>query len=365
MATGATEMTDGGSETATESDAERDDQSGEPLTLSSTPSPEQEAETVSSAEPVSDEVVSDGEDDNGENPAAEEGSSPEQSTISAEADGFGEVGATGRYWDVPLEPPPGASEALAAYIVMADTAVQTAVDLLGRGMPELPPNVEDLLTPDVHERLGKGAADEAYEATLEDVDSRQAELLEMDIRVVDSAIVMAHTEDRTLSTIIAIVEEVQGVLKAAGSGDLTPEVEIKLMDLIADALEVIYEKVTAVADLSAEVAGGGGEDAGSGSSGNTTIPAAAAAGGGGGNGLGSLLGMAPMALMSLMPLANMLPNVLEQLREEEEERAEQAPADEPAPPPIDPTQPPGATPVPAAQPGTPTPENAPTTGIPA
>ncbi|WP_280459264.1 hypothetical protein [Nocardia carnea] len=277
--------------------------------------------------------------------------SPPAQTVSTtdKNDEFGDKGSEGKYWEVDLVRPPGASEALISYLAMAEAAIQTAVDLLGRGMPTPPPEVGDLLSKVTRETLGKGKAEEAYQDTLTKVDAKQTSLLVMDNQVIDTSIVMAAEQDRTLKTIIDIVERLNGVLTKVGSAKLKPPMEMQLLELTATAVDLVYDKVIAVSDLSSEMAGDGGEGSGGNGKPSTGGGGAGGAAGGAGaagamGGLGSMLPMLAMLPMSLMPLATqLLPELLDPEKKEGEE-GEQSATDEAAPEPIDPTAPPdGAT----------------------
>ncbi|NKY59824.1 hypothetical protein [Nocardia flavorosea] len=321
-----------------------------------------EDESTATTDTTSDDGVTDAETTSDET-ATEDQTATEDDEKGLEATsgdtGLGDaVGSEGRYWTVELVEPPGGSPGLLSYISMSEAAIQTAVDLLGRGMPQPPPKVDDLLTTVTQETLGKGEAEESYQTTLTAVQARQTSLLAMDNQVIDTSIVMAAEQDQTLRSIIGVVEHVNSVLASVGSADLKPAQEAKLMDLVGTAVEVVSAKVTAVSDLSSQMAGDSGEQ-GSGSGGSQT-------GGGNGNGaapaaggLGSIMPMLAMLPMALMPLAQMLPELLnpeEKDKEDEEGQAEEeTPPGEPAPAPTDPTAPPGATTAPADQPGAPAP----------
>lgn len=291
----------------------------------------------------------DGSKDEDTDKPGDEDNPPAQTLSTTDKnDEFGDKGSEGKYWEVDLVRPPGASEALISYLAMAEAAIQTAVDLLGRGMPTPPPEVGDLLSKVTRETLGKGKAEEAYQDTLNKVDDKQTSLLIMDNQVIDTSIVMAAEQDRTLKTIIDIVERLNGVLTKVGSAKLKPPMEMQLLELTATAVDLVYDRVIAVSDLSSDMAGDGGEGAGGNGKPSTGGSAGGAAGGagaaGGMGGLGSMLPMLAMLPMSLMPLATqVLPELLDPEKEESEEGEESA-AGEEAPEPIDPTAPPdGAT----------------------
>ncbi|WP_433710591.1 hypothetical protein ACQP2U_30270 [Nocardia sp. CA-084685] len=212
-----------------------------------------------------------------------------------------------------LKPPPGASAGLKAFIAMAEEAIQTAVDLLGRGTPELPPNVDDLLRPVIYESIGDSLMKEQYQAALAKVQSRQTALLTYDTKVMKTSIVVAAGSDETLRAIKAIVAELQAKLKAAGSGKLKPAQEVALMKLVAEAIDLVYDKVEAVYQLNSDMAGDGkqGSD-GSGPASGSGQSGAGGSGGGGDGGLGQLVSMLGMLPMMAMPLISQLPELLKQ-----------------------------------------------------
>ncbi|WP_280253529.1 hypothetical protein [Nocardia abscessus] len=289
------------------------------------------------------------------------------------------------FWLVDLHCPPGASEGLRAFIALADTAIQTAVDLLGRGMTTPPPKVADLLKPAVYETLGKGEADDEYRKTIDKVEARQLKLLQMDDKVVKTSVTVAAEQVQALRSIKTIVADLNTKLKAAGSAKLKPAQELPLLKAVAAAVEAVYDKVSAIADLNEDMANGGGKGN---SGGNGQSGAGGAAGGsgsgGGDGGLSSLLPMLAMLPMAAMPLVSQIPEMLQKAEEDKAEKAEKAeqkqkngapgqpgqappPGDQPvaaaAPPPGDPNaqpataQPGGVTAAPAANTAPPAEQN--------
>ncbi|PPJ03074.1 hypothetical protein C5E44_34770 [Nocardia nova] len=254
----------------------------------------------------------------------------------------------GQHYGKPIEldPPPGASPALTSFVALAETAIQTTVDLLGRGMTTPPPNVNDLLTTTVYQNLGKGEASDVYQQTLTKVRARQTYLLQMDAEVVKTSIKVKDGKDQTLRAVMADVNKLKDALKVdlrPLSKKLKAAKELKLMEQIADTLDSVCQKVSAVAEYNANMAGGGnskngsGQGSGSGSgsgasSGTATSGGAAQAGAGGDGGLGGLaqmLGplamMLPMGLMSLAPMVQQfIQNNAEQHRKEEERKEREA-----------------------------------------
>ncbi|WP_174187149.1 hypothetical protein [Nocardia barduliensis] len=271
------------------------------------------------------------------------------------------------FWLVDLHCPPGASEGLRAFIALADTAIQTAVDLLGRGMTTPPPKVDDLLKPAIYETLGKGEADDEYRKTIDKVEARQLKLLQMDDKVVKTSVTVAAEQVQALRSIKTIVTELNTKLKAAGKAKLKPAQELPLLKAVAAAVEAVYDKVTAIADLNEDMANGGGKGKGGGGGQSNGGGAAGGSSGGGDGGLSSLLPMLAMLPMAAMPLISQIPEMLQKAEEDKVDKAEKAeqrgapgqpgqappPGDQPAaaPPPGDPNaQPAGAQPA-ATEPG--------------
>ncbi|MGA4792315.1 hypothetical protein [Nocardia sp. AB354] len=255
----------------------------------------------------------------------------------------------GQHYGKPIEldPPPGASPALTSFVALAETAIQTTVDLLGRGMTTPPPNVNDLLTTTVYQNLGKGEASDVYQQTLTKVRARQTYLLQMDAEVVKTSIKVKDGKDQTLAAVMADVNKLKDALKVdlrPLSKKLKAAKELKLMEQIADTLDSVCQKVSAVAEYNANMAGGGNSKSGSGqgsgsgngsgaSSGTATSGGAAQAGAGGGDGglgglaqmLGPLAMMLPMGLMSLAPMVQQfIQNNAEQHQKEEERKEREA-----------------------------------------
>ncbi|MGW5520352.1 hypothetical protein [Nocardia africana] len=254
----------------------------------------------------------------------------------------------GKHYGKPIEldPPPGASPALASFVALAETAIQTTVDLLGRGITKPPPNVNDLLTTTVYQDLGKGEASDVYQQTLTKVRARQTYLLQMDAEVVKTSIKVKDGKDQTLASVMAEVNKLKDALKVdlrPLSKKLKAAKELTLMEQIADTLDSVCQKVSAVAEYNASMAGGGsskngsgqgtGTGSGSGSSSGTGAAGgatqAAAGGDGGLGGLAQMLGplamMLPMGLMSLAPMVQQfIQSNAEQHRKEEERKEREA-----------------------------------------
>ncbi|WP_405136718.1 hypothetical protein [Nocardia sp. NBC_01388] len=229
------------------------------------------------------------------------------------------------------------------FIDLAQTAVQTAVDLLGRGTTRPPPAVDDLMTTVVFGYLGEGTTTTDYQQALTAVESRQRALLALDGRVLRVSDVMQSGKDSTLTSIQHVVTHLNVQLHALGTGKLTSAKETVLMQEVAAAVEQVYAKVTTVAADNARMAGGssgssggsaGSDPAGSSNptggtpaggttatdAGNTAPATGGTAGagiasggssgssGGGSGGLGSILEMLPM--MAIPLISAILPELL-------------------------------------------------------
>ncbi|MEV4240700.1 hypothetical protein AB0J47_36620 [Nocardia sp. NPDC049737] len=244
---------------------------------------------------------------------------------------------TAKHYGPPIEldPPPGASAALKSFVAMAEAAIQSAVDLLGRGVPEPPPEVGDLLRTVVYKALGKGEATVAYQQAMDAVRARQTSLLQYDNEVAKTAIEVVAKKDETLAAIMEIVHTLQTDLKVPITGKHKAEQEMKLMEKIATAVEQVYRKVEAVYQNNQNMAGKGGADgsgsgssdkgsSGNGSSGNNSSGGSGGSGGGDG-GLGqifqTLAMLVPVGVMAATPVVTALMENDKERREKEEEKA--------------------------------------------
>lgn len=259
--------------------------------------------------------------------------------------------------DVPaLYQPPGASVALKSFLGMCDTAIQTAVDLLGRELTEPPPTMDDLLTKVVYTTLGTGTAATGYEQTLTAVETRRRALLTLDAKVLEVASTLTDDKDQNLAYIKTVVEQLDTGLRSLGGAKLSSQTEYSVMYAIGDAVHTIYQRVSQAATKNAEMAGAGnsGGDTGRQSrTTDTTTTAASGTGSDGGNGssLMSMLTMIPMGIAALIPtIATLLEDEKkkaakeEDKKKKEEEKAKNAPG---IPSSTDPAATPQATPSPA------------------
>ncbi|WP_026343697.1 hypothetical protein [Nocardia sp. BMG111209] len=259
------------------------------------------------------------------------------------------TGVGQHYATVTLVRPPGGSTALKSLISMAESAIQTAVDLLGRGTTVAPPQVDDLLTTVQYNDLEQGETTKAYKAVLAAVRSRQSALLTYDDTVLQAAIVMSADKDTSLSAIESVISELNTLLTGVGKAKLTHAQESTLMTEIGRAVDAVYEKVTAVAEQNAAMAGSGssssdggssgtssdgsssdsgssGQGTGSGSSsgsGSATGAAASDSSGGGLSSLLPLLMMIPMGAMELAPVGMELMKRQQDAQEEQKQHDEQ------------------------------------------
>ncbi|WP_040698610.1 hypothetical protein [Nocardia vinacea] len=246
--------------------------------------------------------------------------------------------AAKHYWLVELDPPSGASTALKSFVAMAESAIQSAVDLLGRGVPELPPEVGDLLRTVVYQALGKGETTVAYQQALSAVQARQTALLNYDNEVAKTAIEVAAKKDETLAAIKNIVHTLQTDLKVPITGKHKATQEAKLMEKIATAVEQVYRKVEAVYQNNQNMAGSGNDSSGSGSSGSSgngssgsNSSGGSSGSGGGDGGIGqifqTLAMLVPMGVMAATPVVTALMENDKQRKEHEEQekaKSEQA-----------------------------------------
>ncbi|MEU7768986.1 hypothetical protein AB0B25_28345 [Nocardia sp. NPDC049190] len=261
------------------------------------------------------------------------------------------------FYLVQLDPPPGASAGLRSFIAMGEAAIQTAVDLLGRGMPAPPPDVAELLKPVVYENLGKGEASKEYQKTIDKVDATQLKLLLFDSKVLKTSETVALDGANILKEIKDIVENLKATLKRAGSAKLKPPQEAPLLEAVATAVQRVYDKIAAFAELNEDMANGGGKGGGSGSGGGASNGGAgtggagvggggAGGGGDGGAGLGQALQMLGMLPMMAMPLIQQIPQMLQKAEEDKQKNAELQEQNGATQPPGDPNAPATAAAIP-------------------
>lgn len=217
------------------------------------------------------------------------------------------------YWVVTLTPPAGASTALQQFVLMGQDAIQTSVDLLGRGATELPPVVDDLLQTVTYQDLGTGSASSDYQALLSAIEDRQQTLLSKDSDVMQASITVSAATDSTLKFIEGVVNELQSEFDAI-TGKLTAAEETALMQQIGVAIDIVNARVTSVYEANNAIAGTSsgatsdpvsatgstGSDASDTTDGQTT---GTSSGSGDSSGLSSIMEMLPMLAMPLMSLA--------------------------------------------------------------
>ncbi|MFQ6331546.1 hypothetical protein ACLMAL_36240 [Nocardia sp. CWNU-33] len=260
------------------------------------------------------------------------------------------------YWKVELVRPPGVSAGVTAYITLAEGAIQNAVDLLGRGVPKPPPDVQELLQPVVYETVGKGEATEAYQKIIDTVEATQTWLVMEDAKVIKTSVRVAAEQNMTLKGIQRVVADLNSELKAVGTAKLKPPQETALLKQIVTAIEAVYKKVMAVAELNEDIANGGDKPNPTQpkpQAPGTPAPPAGNNGGGGPSILDQLMPMLGMLPMMAMPLAQMIPEMMkkeEEARKDREEEQNRTPPAAAAQPPSDRATPPAeaAPPVTAA-----------------
>ncbi|WP_405498987.1 hypothetical protein [Nocardia sp. NBC_00511] len=236
------------------------------------------------------------------------------------------------YWTVPALPAPAAaSTALKSFVALSDTAIQTAVDLLGRGLSQPPPQVSDLMSTVVVSNLGSGTATQAYQSTLDAVQTRAARLQDLDAQVLQVSMVCAANKDKTLAWMERTVGNLVGDLgtKAAAIGPRKPKPaeESTIMSEIAEAVDAVYERLASVAEDNAAMVGGsntGSDGSGAGGDPNSTDPttqgtsgsttAGGSTGGGstsgGDSGIGSMLSSLAMLPVMAIPLVSEVAKLL-------------------------------------------------------
>ncbi|MEC3920208.1 hypothetical protein [Nocardia sp. CDC160] len=204
----------------------------------------------------------------------------------------------------PLAVPPGASPALQTLIGLAQTEIQTAVDLLGQGVPMLPPNVDDLIQPVTYEVLSRSQGTVEYKQTLAEIQERQTRLRLLDDQVPKMSKTVAANNGDAMAYIQNHVDQLNSDLKSVGAAKLTSAQETELLGRISDTVQGIYSQISAIAQSYTVSPGGSGngDSVATGSNGGT----------GGDSSLGSILPMLAIAAASIAtPLIAAIPQLLE------------------------------------------------------
>ncbi|WP_328390819.1 hypothetical protein [Nocardia sp. NBC_00416] len=197
-----------------------------------------------------------------------------------------------------LDCPSGASEAVRDFIHGAEIAIRNAVDLLAGGAPLPLPTPECPSTTITHQQLGSGAIGPVYQDIANNARGQYDSLLGMDDQVAGTLSVVADQQQSALRKIMEIVDDLKANLAAAQGRILTTAENTALTEVVAHAVELVYEQVANTSDRNTQLAGGSG-DSGAAVLG---IPAEAFSGLGAGAGSAPILaGLAalPMAAASL------------------------------------------------------------------
>ncbi|MEV0110524.1 hypothetical protein AB0H42_29885 [Nocardia sp. NPDC050799] len=251
------------------------------------------------------------------------------------------------------------------FIADAEDTMQKSVDVLGFGRSDPPPPPRGGRTPikvQAADMPGSGKGVELYKQQVFSASARQDSLVDMDAQVDGTSQVVAAEQAQTLLKIVHIESDLNAALLTVASKKLSSAEAAAVMDHIATAVVKVDEVVTAAQDVNVGAAGDGSGSGGSGSGGSAG--GAAGAAGAAAGGLGSILSMLPIALM---PMLGLLPQLVGQ-KEDKDKDGEEEPEGQPAPsaqgPASDPTAPVppgGATPTPgenpAPNPGSTDPQN--------
>ncbi len=211
------------------------------------------------------------------------------------------TGVGAHYWQVRLDCPPGASAALRSFVGLAQTAIQTAVDLLGRGTPITPPDVSDLMRPVVYQDLGQSESTVGYHHALSQIQQRQTALLTLDNEVTQTSVVVAASQDQTLAAIEQLVGDLNDTLDSVGSAKLKAAQEQSLMWQIANVVEEIYKAVDSVSQQNQQIAG---TAAGSGSSSGASTSNS-------GSGGGDMSGLMQLAMIPMTLASSLAPTIMQ------------------------------------------------------
>ncbi|MFE7798007.1 hypothetical protein [Nocardia sp. NPDC057440] len=212
-----------------------------------------------------------------------------------------------------LVPPPGAEAGFKKQLVLAQRAIQMAVDLLGRGGPILPPRMDDLLKPVPNGSYGEGYASEIYKMLEAFSAKLKASLLGLERNVHIASGSVADEQEKTLRAIKGIVAKLNSELKAVGSGKLKPAQETALLRLVAAAVEAVFDKVDAVSVFNQDIADPGEKHPvgiGSATAATTAAVGGSGAGGSGGGLDGLAQALTPLGMM-MAPLLQSLPGLLD------------------------------------------------------
>ncbi len=233
------------------------------------------------------------------------------------------TGVGQHYWTVTLTPPSGASAALVQFVTMGQDAIQTAVDLLGRGMPDLPPVMDDLLTSVTYQDLGEGTANSDYQALLTEIENRQTSLLSSDNQVLQASITVSASGDVTLQYIESVVDQLQSEFNSI-TGTLSAAENQALMEQIGEAVDMVNARVTSVYETNQSIAGvsgsGGGTGSGTGSSTGTysstgsTYGGTTSSGSSSGDSGNSLMSLLEISTALAAPLIQLAPELLKDLK---------------------------------------------------
>lgn len=205
-----------------------------------------------------------------------------------------------------LDPPPGASDGFKAYFAKAKTAIRAAVDQLGPGTAVPPPGRAGLLKSVTQKAPGAGAASDVYMKSVSGSDTKKKSLLQMDDKVLHTAVFMADEQNRTLRSIKTIVAGLADKVEAVGVGELKPAKETTLLQQVGEAVEAVWDQVNANSQTNKDIAYGDGTQVIT----DGDFPAGDAGDDVGAGGLtGMIQELAPMG-MAAMPQAQRLSDLL-------------------------------------------------------
>lgn len=241
-------------------------------------------------------------------PSASSSLTATSANLLSAASSSSSTGVGVHYWKVELDCPPGASAALKSYIGLAQTAIQTAVDLLGRGTPITPPDVSDLMQPVIYQDLGQAESTVGYRHALSQIQQRQSALLTLDSEVLQTSVVVAASQDQTLAAIEQIVGELNDILDSVGSAKLKAVQEQSLMWQIANAVDEVYKAVDSVAQQNQQIAGTASDSSSSSGSGTS----------GSGSGSGDMSGLMQLAMIPMTLASSLAPTVMQMLQKHDD-----------------------------------------------
>ncbi|MEV5650267.1 glycoside hydrolase family 19 protein [Nocardia sp. NPDC052254] len=150
-------------------------------------------------------------------------------------------------WTVELSPPPKAHAALRLLTALTQGVFQAMVDQLGVGGKAAVPDVNTLLRDTgLSDTIDKSLATDAHNATLDRMRSVKKGLIAQHADITAQVATTAKMGTALNRDIWNAVADLRTALAAAGSGKLSAQVEVGLLDQLRTSLRKIWKKYDAV-----------------------------------------------------------------------------------------------------------------------